>query len=86
MDKDHFTIEVQDDVLIVSGEKRFESESTEGRYRLLQCAYGSFRRVVPLPTQVLAEQARAVYRNGVLRVELPKAEQSTPRKVSISVD
>lgn len=86
LDKNDFDIEIQDDVLIVSGEKRFESESTAGRYRLLQCAYGSFRRVVPLPVQVLADQAKAIYRNGVLRVELPKAEQSTPRKIAISVD
>ncbi len=86
MDKEHFHIEVQDDVLIVSGEKRFENESSEGRYRLLQCAYGSFRRVVPLPTQVLAEKAKANYRNGVLRIELPKAQRSTPRQITVAVD
>ena len=86
MDKADFDIEVQDDLLVVLGEKRFESESTQGRYRLLQCAYGSFRRVVPLPTQVLADQARASYRDGVLRIELPKAEKSTPRKIALAVD
>ncbi|MFZ5654196.1 MAG: Hsp20/alpha crystallin family protein [Pseudomonadota bacterium] len=86
MDKADFNLEVQDDVLVVSGEKRFESESTQGRYRLLQCAYGSFRRVVPLPVPVLADAAKAVYRNGVLRVELPKAERSAPRQIPIAVD
>lgn len=86
MDKGDFDIEVQDDLLIVQGEKRFESESTQGRYRLLQCAYGSFRRTVPLPTRVLADQAKATYRDGVLRIELPKAEKSTPRKIALAVD
>jgi len=86
MDKGDFDIEVQDDLLIVQGEKRFENESTQGRYRLLQCAYGSFRRAVPLPTRVLADQAKASYRDGVLRIELPKAEQSTPRKIALAVD
>lgn len=86
MDKEDFDIEVQDDLLIVQGEKRFENESTQGRYRLLQCAYGSFRRAVPLPTQVLADQAKASYRDGVLRIELPKAEKSTPRKIALAVD
>lgn len=86
MDKADFDIEVQDDLLVVRGEKRFEKESTQGRYRLLQCAYGSFRRVVPLPAQVLADQAKAGYRNGVLRIELPKAEKSTPRKIALAVD
>ncbi|MFZ2209842.1 MAG: Hsp20/alpha crystallin family protein [Porticoccaceae bacterium] len=86
MDKANFDIEVRDNVLFVQGEKRFERESTEGRYRLLQCAYGSFRRAVPLPVSVLSDQARASYRNGVLRIELPKAEESEPRKIAIAVD
>ena len=60
--------------------------STEGRWRVMQCAYGSFHRVVPLPARVLADQARASYKNGVLRVELPKATPGKPRPVTIPVD
>lgn len=86
MEKADFDIEVRDDALVVQGEKRFEKQSTQGRYRLLQCAYGSFRRVVPLTAQVLADQARASYRDGVLRIELPRAENSTPRKIALSVE
>lgn len=86
MDKNDLDIEVQDGALIVHGEKRFEQEDTEGRYRVLQCAYGSFRRVVPLPVAVLADQAQATYRNGVLRIELPKAEFEKPRRTTIRVD
>lgn len=86
LDKEDFDIEVQDGSLVVRGEKRFEREQAEGRYRVLQCAYGSFRRAVPLPAQVIPDQAQAVYRNGVLRVELPKAEVAQPRKVNVKVD
>jgi HSP20 family protein len=86
MDKNDLDIGVQDGALVVHGEKRFEQENTEGRYRVLQCAYGSFRRVVPLPVAVLADRAQATYRNGVLRVELPKAEHEMPRKTAIRVD
>jgi HSP20 family protein len=86
IDKSDLDIEVQDGTLIVNGEKRFERESTEGRYRVLQCAYGSFRRVFPLPVAVIADQAQATYRNGVLRVELPKADFEKPRKMSIKVE
>lgn len=86
MEKNDFDIEVRDDMLIVQGEKRFERESTEGRWRVLQCAYGSFRRVVPLPVPVLADKGRAQYRNGVLKVELPKARPSAPRNLTIKVD
>lgn len=74
MDKADLDIQVDGDSLIVSGEKRFERESTEGRWHTLQCAYGSFRRIIPLPAPVKSEEARASYKNGVLRVELPKLE------------
>ncbi|RZI41319.1 Hsp20/alpha crystallin family protein [Herbaspirillum sp. HC18] len=86
LDKNDLDIEVEGETLIVRGEKRFDRESTEGRYRVLQCAYGSFRRMVPLPVPVVADQAQASYRNGVLRVELPKAEVQPPRKMSVKVE
>ncbi|MGR9087066.1 MAG: Hsp20/alpha crystallin family protein [Gammaproteobacteria bacterium] len=85
MAKEEIQIEVIGDSLIVSGEKRFERENTEGRWRVLQCAYGKFRRAVPLPAPVVSEKARASYTNGVLRVELPKARPGKPSKLSIQV-
>jgi HSP20 family protein len=52
----------------------------------LQCAYGNFRRVVVLPAAVLSDQAKATYKNGVLRLELPKAEVDKPLKRTIKVE
>lgn len=86
VNKDELDIEVQGDTLMVRGEKRFERESTGGRYRVLQCAYGSFQRAVTLPAPVVTDQARASYKNGVLRVVLPKAKIGEPRKLNIKVD
>lgn len=86
MNKDDITIEIQDDMLVVGGEKRFERENTEGRWRVMQCAYGSFRREVPLPVAVLADQAKATYNHGVLRIEIPKATPGKPKSVNIRVD
>lgn len=86
VDKDDLDLEVQGHLLILRGEKRFERESSEGRYRVLQCAYGSFERTVPLPAAVIAEQAKASYKNGVLRVELPKADTGAPRKTTVKVE
>ena len=85
MAKEDLDLEVTDEALVVRGEKRFESEGTEGRYRVLQCAYGSFRRVVPLPVRVHGEQARAQYKDGVLKVELPKVEPGRPGRVTVKV-
>jgi HSP20 family protein len=86
MDKSDFRVDIDGDRLVVQGEKRFERESTEGRWRVLQCAYGSFHRAVALPVSVKGDEARATYRNGVLRVELPKAEPGPPRTVTVKVD
>ena len=86
MDKHELDVEVQGDALVIRGEKRFEREDTEGRYRVLQCAYGNFRRVVPLPAAVVSDQAKAAYKNGVLRVELPKVNADQPRKATVKVD
>ena len=85
MNKGDFDIQVLDDALVVRGEKRFEHESTEGRWRVLQCAYGSFLRTVPLPTAVESDKARATYRNGVLKVELPKSSPGKPSVTQIRV-
>lgn len=86
MSKEDIDIEVRDDALIMSGEKRFENESSQGRWRVMQCAYGSFRRVVPLPTPVKVDETHAFYKNGVLRVDLPKATPGKPRQVTIKVN
>lgn len=85
LEKDDLTIEVEDNALLVSGEKRFERQSTAGRWRVMQCAYGHFRRVVPLPAAVKADAASARYKNGVLQVELPKAVAGRPKTIQISV-
>ena len=74
MDKDDFDLKVIDDQLVVRGEKRIERERTKGHYHVTECAYGRFQRTIPLPERVASEKAQARYKNGVLRVDLPKAE------------
>lgn len=86
MEKEDMQVEVVGDALVVSGEKRFQREGSEGRWRVMQCAYGSFRRVVPLPAPVRIDEACASYKNGVLRIELPKVTPSRPESTVIRVD
>ncbi len=86
MDKKDINIEVLGDTLVISGDKRFERESGEGRWRVVQCAYGAFRREILLPTRVVADKAKATYQNGVLRIEFPKAEPSRIKPWSVKVD
>ncbi len=86
VDKNDLDIEVLDNKLVVRGEKRFEREDSEGRYRVLQCAYGAFERTVPLSVAVVPDQAKASFHNGVLRVELPKADPGMPQKVRVKIE
>lgn len=85
MAREDFDVQVIGNALIVRGEKKFERESSEGRWRVLQCAYGAFHRSVPLPAEVQADGAKATYRDGVLRVELRKRETAAPQSRRIAI-
>ena len=84
MRREDFEVEIDGDVVSVRGEKHFERETGTGRYRAVQCAYGRFRRDVALPLRVQSDRTTATYRDGVLRIELPKAEGARSRRVDVS--
>lgn len=68
--------------LVLTGEKKAERETKDHNYHRVERSYGSFRRIVPLPSDVDEGKSEAVFRNGVLRVKLQKrapAEQSRKR-------
>ncbi len=83
MRREDFQVELHQDTLVVRGEKQLQRESGTGRYRFMQCAYGNFHREVALPAAVQADKARASYRDGVLRVELPKSESAKARRIAV---
>ena len=85
LEKSDFDLEVLDNYLVVRGEKQFERERTEGRYHVTECAYGRFERAIPLPDEVESAKAQANYKNGVLRIELPKAASRRRRTISVDV-
>jgi len=85
MEKDDFDLQVQDDYLVVRGEKQMAQEHTEGGYHISECAYGSFERAIPLPVGVQADGATASYKRGVLRVDLPKSLQHRRRSIKVNV-
>ena len=84
MDKTDFDLKVLDDRLLVRGEKHIERARTEGRYHVTECAYACFERAIPLPQRVDSEKAKASYKSGVLKVELPKT--APRRRATIEVD
>ena len=77
-------IELEDNVLTVSGERKTEHEDQrEGFYRM-ERAYGSFSRSLTLPKGIDPEAVTAAFDRGVLEVRVPKPEQRKPRRISIS--
>jgi HSP20 family protein len=78
-------IEVHDNVLTVSGERKSEHEDRKGAYYRVERSYGSFRRSLTLPEGVDPEAVTATFDKGVLQVTVPKPEQQAPRKVQITV-
>lgn len=85
LDKDDVQVFIDDDVLVLRGEKRNVDESTErGIYRS-ERFYGSFQRAIPLPGDVDREGVEARYQDGVLTVRLPKRPQSGQSQRQVAV-
>jgi len=78
-------IEVEGDVLTVSGERKAEHEQRGEGFHRIERAFGSFRRSLTLPEGVDPESVTASFTNGVLEVRIPKPEERKPRKVAIQV-
>ena len=78
-------IKVEDNNLIVSGERRKEKEVKEENYHRIERSYGSFYRSFTLPHAVDRENIKASYKDGVLKVVLPKKEEAKPKQIKIDV-
>jgi len=84
MSKDDIDISVEDNQLILSGEKKQDQEEKEANYYRVERSYGSFRRIFTLPARVDVGKVKASYEGGVLTVRVPKAEAAKARKIEIS--
>jgi HSP20 family protein len=82
--EDDVKIELEDNVLTVSGERKLEHEDRKEGYYRVERASGAFRRSLTLPEGIDPERIAASFENGVLEVRIPKPEQRKPRKVTIS--
>jgi HSP20 family protein len=86
VDEKDIDIRVENNLLTIRGERKFESSVSEDNYLRVERTYGSFSRSFSLPNTVNAETIHAEYKNGVLKVNLPKREESKPRQVKVSVN
>jgi HSP20 family protein len=85
MKPEDINIEVQDNVLTLSGERRFEEEVKEDKFYRIERRYGSFSRSLALPPTVDDGKVDAKYDNGVLEIRVPKAEVVRPKRIKVTV-
>ncbi|MCD6219107.1 Hsp20/alpha crystallin family protein [Candidatus Calescamantes bacterium] len=78
-------ISVTGNTITLRGEKKGEKEKKAKNYHLLERTYGSFERVIELPTEVEAPKAKAKLKNGVLEVVLPKVAEAKPKQIKVEV-
>ncbi len=83
MEKDDINVTLSDGLLTIHGEKKQEKEEEKENYRFVERRYGSFSRSVRVPDGVDAEKIEASYKDGVLKVSIPKGESEITRKIEI---
>ena len=81
--REDITVEAHEGVLTIRGEKRSEREEKKEQSRWVERTYGSFSRSFTLPANAETERVSASFREGVLTIEVPKAEEAKPRAISI---
>lgn len=85
LNKQDLNVVVHDGVLTISGERKAEKESKEGTVHRTERYFGKFSRSVSLPSAVKADQVTAAYKDGVLTVEVPKADEAKPKSIEVKV-
>jgi len=86
MKREDFDLSVENNVITLRGERHFEKKDETDNCHRVERAYGSFTRSFTLPNTVTAEGATAEYTNGVLRVTLPKREETKARRIEIKTN
>src|SRR2546427_8201237 len=85
MKKEDVKVTVENGVLTISGERKFEKEEKKKKYHRVERAYGSFMRSFSLPDQADASKVKAEFKNGMLTVHLPKSEKAKPKQIEVNV-
>jgi len=83
MESKDIDISLQNNMLVLQGEKRFEDEQSQGNYQRIERSYGAFSRTIPLSSSVDEDNVKASFKNGILTVTLPKQEKARGKKIAI---
>ena len=83
LNKNDIHISLEDSVLRLSGERKQESKSENKNYHHIEITFGRFERSFRLPKNVKTDQINAKYKDGILKVEIPKAEEVKPKEITV---
>ncbi len=83
INKKDINIEIADNTLTIKGERKFEKEQKDESYHRVERSYGAFVRSFSLPSQIVSEKIEASYKDGLLCITIPKAEEKIPKKIEI---
>ena len=83
--KEDISLEVKDSTLMLRGEKKLEKDVKEENFHRMERAYGSFTRAFTLPSTVQQDKVKAKFRDGILEIVLPKAEEAKPKQIKVDV-
>ena len=86
MKREDFNLEVHDGSLTLSGERKFEEAANGVEYHRVERASGKFSRSFYLPQTVKTDAIKATYRDGILEIHVPKADEAKPKQIAISVN
>ena len=85
VNREDVKVNLNDNVLSISGERRFENEEKRDNYHRVERRYGQFYRSFTLPPNVNPEAINAQFKDGVLRVSIPKKEEAKPKQIEVNV-
>jgi len=85
INRDDVKVSLNENVLSISGERRVENEEKRENYHRVERSYGQFHRSFTLPQNVNAEAINAQFKDGVLRLTLPKKEEAKPKQIEVKI-
>jgi len=86
MKREDIEVNITDDIITLSGEKRKEEKIEKKNYHRLERSYGSFVRSFRLPTEVQTEQVKAQFKDGILEIRVPKTEEARKKEKKVQIE
>ena len=84
--REDITLDVKENILSLKGERKSSEEVKKENYYRMERCFGSFERAFTLPSAVDQEKIKANFKDGILRIEIPKPEEKRPKQISINVE